>query len=280
MGDYTIVVSGQGSHHNGQAGDADRLAQRFAEDLVEAGQTIRVAFINYGGLGVLDTITPAREAYHRYLEAQSARDPSKHPYGDIGAKLDEYDKGTFRKLQALSTVNLLPAPLGKTYHDQMVAAGLDVRYRWAPNQMRQRSVDGGETWQPAPEHGDIIPILQGVEPYLAGLVFADNDRTFTKDELVTLVAGNIRGIVGMIVDTLGIREQWENAASDPTPVELVRMPSGRTRGTIWTRSNADTRDVEQALEDAQVRTHGETRTRAHAAREDAQQGSTGAAAEA
>lgn len=151
MGDWTVVVSGTGSHHNAGPGDADRLAQRFVEDLVDAQQNIRVAIITYGGLGVLDTITPERDRYERQLAAASARDPNKFPYDGIEEKLREYDNNVFDRETALSRVNLMPMNRAKAWYDQQVVRGLSTMYRWAPGQERQRSIDGGKTWEPAPE---------------------------------------------------------------------------------------------------------------------------------
>lgn len=37
MGNYTIVIYGTGSHHNGLPSDADKIAEKFVEELKKAG---------------------------------------------------------------------------------------------------------------------------------------------------------------------------------------------------------------------------------------------------
>lgn len=162
MGDWTVVVSGQGSHHNGTPGDADRLAQRFVEDLVEAQQMVRVAIVSYGGLGVLDTLTPARDLYERQLIAASQRDPSKNPYDKIAEKLAESDERQYQREKALGLVNLLPYARQKAHYEATIAHGQDVRYRYEKGHVRHRSVDGGVTWELAPDPDEAANIVADI----------------------------------------------------------------------------------------------------------------------
>lgn len=55
MGDWAIVVHGTGAHHNKDfPKDADRMTQKFVDDLIGAGHEVRLATFTSGGRTVLD----------------------------------------------------------------------------------------------------------------------------------------------------------------------------------------------------------------------------------
>ena len=57
MGDWAIVVHGTGAHHNKDyPADADRMTQKFIDDLVAAGHQVALATFTSGGRTVLDTV--------------------------------------------------------------------------------------------------------------------------------------------------------------------------------------------------------------------------------
>jgi len=49
MGNYTIVISGTGQHHNGMPEDADALTRDTVNRLINAGHSIESASICAGG---------------------------------------------------------------------------------------------------------------------------------------------------------------------------------------------------------------------------------------
>lgn len=70
MGDWAIVVHGTGAHHNQEyPTDADRMTQRFVDDLIRAGHQVNLATFTAGGRTVLDTIDNLAE--HRLLTYRS-----------------------------------------------------------------------------------------------------------------------------------------------------------------------------------------------------------------
>lgn len=50
MGNWTITIQGTGAHHNKDyPGDANKMAQKFVEELKVAGQTVESATFTHGG---------------------------------------------------------------------------------------------------------------------------------------------------------------------------------------------------------------------------------------
>ena len=50
MGNWNITINGIGSHHNeSYPKDADKMVQKFVEDLIQAGHTVETATFTYGG---------------------------------------------------------------------------------------------------------------------------------------------------------------------------------------------------------------------------------------
>ena len=87
MGDWAIVVHGTGAHHNQDyPNDADRLAQRFVDDLIRVGHQVHLATFTAGGRTVLDTIDNlsaqrATAARTSDAEAWNATDTAKRIEG-------------------------------------------------------------------------------------------------------------------------------------------------------------------------------------------------------
>jgi hypothetical protein len=48
MGEWTITIHGHGIHHNGRDNDADRLVQKFVDELADKGQWVESASITVG----------------------------------------------------------------------------------------------------------------------------------------------------------------------------------------------------------------------------------------
>lgn len=290
MGDWTIVVSGQGSHHNGMPGDADRLAQRLVDELVEAQQTIRYAAVTYGGHGPLDLITPERDRFRRYIDAR----PDRHMTNDGQAEkyermLEDHDRVLTAKARHQRDLLQLPNNVAKQLWDQDAAAGLVRQWRYQKGKAREVSVDGGKTWEAAPEDDDIIAalrVLMAENERMRRDVLARPEPEKWTDHEVTLVFGNMGGLISRLVDKLGIREAWEEAASELYPTAAERTAAALKANGEFDCNHRD--DYGSLIVDGvcmvcgkrpeqspptilgtPVRGHGETRTRAHAKREEA-----------
>jgi hypothetical protein len=56
MGNWNINIQGIGCHHNANnPKNADQMARRFVEELIEAGHTVEVANFTAGGKTTLPT---------------------------------------------------------------------------------------------------------------------------------------------------------------------------------------------------------------------------------
>ena len=49
MGNWNINIRGTGQHHSGMNTDANKFAERFAQEMRDAGHTVRAATITFGG---------------------------------------------------------------------------------------------------------------------------------------------------------------------------------------------------------------------------------------
>ena len=99
MGDWAIVVEGTGAHHNKEfPNDADRLAQRFVDDLIKAGHEVRLATFTAGGRTVLDTSDNLRAVR------------SKSSYFDDPINLEQLDVSIQQRRDSLSYIGLAQAP--------------------------------------------------------------------------------------------------------------------------------------------------------------------------
>ena len=97
MGDWAIVVHGTGAHHNKDyPTDADRMAQKFVDDLVIAGHQVNLATFTAGGRTVLDTIDN--------LKAKHLSGPGSDSFKD---RIQEDSAG---RVIALQRLGLHPSP--------------------------------------------------------------------------------------------------------------------------------------------------------------------------
>lgn len=95
MGDWAVVVHGTGAHHNSDyPKDADRMAQRFVDDLIAAGHTVRLATFTSGGETRLDTVD---NKFAGYAPSQSI--PQK-----------ALDQRQAVEVAALEAIGLAPSP--------------------------------------------------------------------------------------------------------------------------------------------------------------------------
>lgn len=96
MGDWAIVINGTGAHHNKDyPTDADRMAQKFVDDLVVAGHQIALATFTSGGRTVLDTSDN--------VEAKNAESAY---YRDDPDHMEQLRQGTERRRESLRYVGL------------------------------------------------------------------------------------------------------------------------------------------------------------------------------
>lgn len=59
MGNWNINIQGVGAHHNtNNDGDADKLAQKFVQELIDAGQFIDHATFTSGSKTQLEIVKP------------------------------------------------------------------------------------------------------------------------------------------------------------------------------------------------------------------------------
>jgi hypothetical protein len=102
MGDWAIVIQGTGAHHNKEfPKDADRMSQRFVDELVEAGHEVRLATFTSGGRTVLDTVDNVASKHRVSLARQ----------GPKVAGIEEQIEGyAAKRREALATLSLHLAP--------------------------------------------------------------------------------------------------------------------------------------------------------------------------
>lgn len=105
MGDWAIVIQGTGAHHNKDfPQDADRMTQRFVDDLVRAGHDIVSATFTNGGRTVVDTIDVRTD----YLKGQVREDSTRRELVILGEQ----------KKQALSLLGLGQSPRKDPVHPE------------------------------------------------------------------------------------------------------------------------------------------------------------------
>lgn len=93
MGDYIIIITGKGQHHNNQPEDADAKLSAFVDQLLAGGHQIRHASISIQGqkpqciIGIDADV--ANVAPPRLTEAESNGEPHSNPFDAVHKKLDE-----------------------------------------------------------------------------------------------------------------------------------------------------------------------------------------------
>ncbi len=53
MGNWTVVISGVGAHHNDKESDADKIARAVVKTLKENGHDIKLSTFTYGAMSEL-----------------------------------------------------------------------------------------------------------------------------------------------------------------------------------------------------------------------------------
>lgn len=63
MGNWNINIRGVGQHHSGMETDADKFAERFAQEMRDAGHSVASATITYGGMEDKTPTGPSQKTY-------------------------------------------------------------------------------------------------------------------------------------------------------------------------------------------------------------------------
>lgn len=75
MGNWNIIIRGVGQHHNGMETDAEKFAERFAQEMRDAGHTIKSATITSGDEDDVTPTEPSQKTY--YLNDKERTTPAK-----------------------------------------------------------------------------------------------------------------------------------------------------------------------------------------------------------